>query len=196
MDDFLMHYGISGMKWGVRRFQMKGSSKRTEAGKKRYAHSKDKKISSPAGLAKAVKKFKYKNYTKLMSPSEVSKTGKGSCHDQVMYVMSELRKMGLKPKAMFIMEADDKGQGGMTHSFVYFQDGDKVVWFENAWQERSGITEYNSLNEIKAEIRKAHNTGEFGNKSKYNNLIFSKFDDTKHKPGESLQEFVDVCLRS
>lgn len=36
MDSFLMHYGIPGMKWGVRRFQMKGSSKRTEAGKKRY----------------------------------------------------------------------------------------------------------------------------------------------------------------
>ena len=38
-SDFLMHYGIPGMKWGVRRFQEKGSSKRTEAGKKRYAHS-------------------------------------------------------------------------------------------------------------------------------------------------------------
>lgn len=38
-SDFLMHYGIHEMKWGVRRFQEKGSSKRTPAGKKRYAHS-------------------------------------------------------------------------------------------------------------------------------------------------------------
>lgn len=35
-SDFLMHYGIKGMHWGVRRFQEAGSSKRTPAGKKRY----------------------------------------------------------------------------------------------------------------------------------------------------------------
>lgn len=39
MDSFLMHYGTPGMKWGVRKYQFKGSSKRTPAGKKRYAHS-------------------------------------------------------------------------------------------------------------------------------------------------------------
>lgn len=39
MNEYFMHSGIVGMKWGVRRFQLKGSSKRTEAGKKRYAHS-------------------------------------------------------------------------------------------------------------------------------------------------------------
>lgn len=38
-SDFLMHYGIPQMKWGVRRFQEKGSSKRTSEGKIRYAHS-------------------------------------------------------------------------------------------------------------------------------------------------------------
>ena len=39
MNDFLMHYGIPEMKWGVRRYQIEGSSKRTEEGKIRYAHS-------------------------------------------------------------------------------------------------------------------------------------------------------------
>lgn len=34
-EDFLMHYGISGMKWGVRRFQNEDGSL-TAAGKERY----------------------------------------------------------------------------------------------------------------------------------------------------------------
>ena len=194
-SDFLMHYGIKGMHWGVRRFQEVGSSKRTAIGKKRYAHSKDKEISSPSGLSKVLKKFKYKNFTKLMSPDEVSKTGKGSCHDQVMYEMAELRKMGLKPKATFVMEVDDKGQGGMTHSFVYYKNGDKVSWLENAWNERAGITDYDSLKTIKKEIRNAHKTGEFGNSSKFKNLVFGEFNDKDHQPGESLQDLVDKCLR-
>lgn len=173
----------------------KGSSKRTIEGKKRYAHLKDKTFSSPKGLSKFMQKFKYKNFTKLMSPDKVAKSKSGSCHDQVMFEMSELRKMGLNPKACFVMEVDDKGQGGMTHSFVYYKNGDKVSWLENAWQERIGITDYDSFSDIKKAIKNAHKTGEFGNKFKYNNIIFGDFDDREHISGESLQDLVNKCLR-
>lgn len=178
LGDFLMHYGIKGMHWGVRRTP------------EELGHNK-----TPKELSKSLQKVKYKEFTKLMSPKAVEKLKKGSCHDQVMFEMAELRKMGIKPKATFVMECSDDGQGGMTHSFVHYKKGGKTVWLENAWSERAGRHEYGSLNDIKKEIRKAHKSGEFGDNRVYNNLIFGKFDDKEHKPGESLQELVNKCVR-
>lgn len=179
MNDFLMHYGIKGMKWGVRRTP-------EQLGHKKTAKS----------LTNSMRNFKYKEFTKLMSPDQVEKTKSGSCHDQVVYEMDRLRKMGYKPKAKFLMEFDDNGQGGMTHSFVYFKKGKKTYWVENAWSERAGVTPYNSIADIKKTIRNAHKSGEFGNKKRYKNLAFTDFDDRKHKTGETLQQLVDKCFRS
>ena len=172
-----MHYGIPGMKWGVRRTP------------EQLGHHK-----APRQLVRSLQKLKYKEFTRLMSPKAVEKTHRGSCHDQVMYEMDELQKMGKKPKAMFVMEYNKNGQGGMTHSFVYYKEGEKTVWLENAWAERAGITKYDSINDIKRTIRKAHKTGEFGDKRAFGNLVFSDFKYKKHKPGESLQQLVDICL--
>lgn len=59
-------------------------------------------------------------------------SGSGSCHDQVMFELKELRRMGTKPKAIFFMEYNDTGQGGMTHSFVYYEDKNNLYWLEHA----------------------------------------------------------------
>ena len=172
---------------------MEGSSRRTKAGKIRYAHNAQ--VNGVKSLSEHMKNFKYKEYTKLMSPEQVKKNKSGSCHDQVMYEMSELRKLGIKPKAKFVMEYDNNGQGGMTHSFVYYKNGDQTTWMENAWKDRAGVNHYDSIKDIEREIRKAHKEGTFGNRSRFRNLVFTDFNDREHTPGETLQELVNKCLR-
>lgn len=139
--------------------------------------------------------FKYSEFTRLKSPDEVEKSKSGSCHDQVMYELRELRKMGLDPKAMFIMEVDEKtGQGGMTHSLVYFKDNNHTYYLENAWEGNRGLHVMKTDLDIKKRIKRAHNNGSFGAKSQFNTLLFSDFHEERHKIGEDLQELVDRCL--
>lgn len=141
-------------------------------------------------VSNSMRDIKYKNFKKLMSPDEVRKQKSGSCHDQVMLELDELRKAGLDPHALFVME--HKGnKGGMTHSLVYFIKNNKVYWIENAWAEKAGIREFDSLNAIKKEIKQEHANGNFGNKKNYSDLSFGDFNDKDQKIGETLQELID-----
>lgn len=145
---------------------------------------------TPSKISVKMKDIRYKEFDRLMSPEEVKATGKGSCHDQVMLELQMLREIGYSPKAMFLMEHNGQ-QGGMTHSFVYFKKDGKVFWLENAWAERAGLMQFDSVKDIKRAIKLAHQTGEFGDKSEFSQLSFGDFNEKEQKPGETLQELVD-----
>ena len=137
--------------------------------------------------------IRYSNFTKLKSPEEVFTSKSGSCHDQVMFEMYCLRKMGLTPKAEFFIEYHPhKTQGGMTHSFVYYKKDRKVCWFEHAWGGMEGIHVFKSLGTIKKYIREKHKRGDFGNYNEYPMLEFKNMGS--HVPGETLGEFVNKSL--
>ena len=131
-DDQLYHVGIIGMKWG---------------------HHKTN-FSSPNELQSWMKNnIKYSNFTKLKSPNDVISSKQGSCHDQVMLELNELKKMGLKPKAKFLIEYQPgKSQGGTTHSFVYYQKNGKTYWLENAWSGQEGLHKFDNINELTNKI--------------------------------------------
>lgn len=134
----------------------------------------------------------YANFTKLKSHDEVLKTKCGSCHDQVMFELEELK--GIGAKAIFLMEYNDvESSNAVTHSFVYYINKGKYYWFENAWSGQEGIHEFNSHNEMIQYIRDLHDEGKFGNVKQYPKLFFTNFG--KHTPGETLSEFVTKCIK-
>ena len=139
-------------------------------------------------LSRRMKSFRYAEFTTLKDHDWVAKNKKGSCHDQVMYELQELRKCGLSPKSKFFIQVDNKGQGYQTHSFVYYELNGKYIWFENAWEDQAGIHVYNSYYSMKKDIEKKLNT------PKGIHIVWGKFDDSKLKFGDDLQTLVDKCL--
>lgn len=181
--DELMHYGIRGQKWGIRRFQNPDGTL-TPEGRERYSKS-----TRSYELSKKMSSFKYSDFTTLMSHDEVAIKKRGSCHDQVMYELEELRKLGYSPKADFFMDVDKSGQGYQTHSFAHYDDErGNHIWFENAWEDQKGIHVYKNESEMYKDIRRKHKT------PKGIDTIWGTFDDSKLRPGMDLQDVVDTCL--
>ena len=78
-DDYLAHYGVPGMKWGVRRYQSKDGTL-TSAGKKRYSKSNDVSRMSTEELRQKVNRMNNEQrYIELnkSSTSRISKTADG-----------------------------------------------------------------------------------------------------------------------
>lgn len=178
-DDCLAHYGVKGMKWGVHRTpEQLGRVKR-------------------AGLSVLNKMADISyddtpaNKWRLKSSDDVKRTKSGNCHDQVIFEAAQLRKYGVQPKIKFLIEHDDSGQGGVTHSFVYFNQGKKTVWMEHAWEDKQGLHEMADINQIKRSIQKSHSKGEFGNKTSFPNISWGDLDDKSLKEGMTLQEIID-----
>lgn len=149
---------------------------------------------SPENLSNWMKKnIKYSNYVKLMSHDEVLKLKHGSCHDQVMFELEELKQYN--PKAVFLIEHNNtESTNAITHSFVYYKIGNKLYYFENAWGGHEGIKEFDNLQEIKDYFNNTHKNHEFGHVDHYPELSFYKFG--VHKPGETLGEFVYIATRN
>lgn len=146
-------------------------------------------LESPEALLHVMKGIVYAGFVTLMSPDVVLATGMGSCHDQALLEYQELNRMGFSPIAKFIMSVDEYGQGEETHSFVYYNVGDKWYWFENAWRDLSGIREYHSEAELIDSVMFA-----FGRRNGFDRLYIADLIPREHKAGETLPEFVNICM--
>ena len=137
----------------------------------------------------------YSEFTKMMTPEEVYKTHKGSCHDQVAFEYPILKKLGVQPKILFfIAYKEGDPNGGMTHSLIYWYTKNSCVWFENSWSGAEGIRSYKDLNALKIDIWNRYK--KMPDYKKYPELEFKNTSILKYSAGLSLDKFVESVLNS
>lgn len=136
----------------------------------------------------------YKNFDKLQKPVDTVRTKRGSYFDQAILEYQVLREMNYVPKLLFFMEyGDNKEVAGKSYVTVFCTDNNdkrdkSVYWFENAWSKEAGVKKFNSVDEIKDAIEKAHaNEPEA---QKYPNLEFKLVSPSKMVIGSDLRTLV------
>ena len=149
---------------------------------------------SPEELSKWMKSnIHYSNFTKLKSSDGVVESKSGSCHDQVVFEYNALKNMGKKPKILFfIAYKEGSNQGGMTHSLVYYSEGSKVKWFENSWSGMEGIHTYDSLSDLKADIKRLYSN--MPDAKSFPELEFKSASISDFDTGINLGEFVSGIM--
>ena len=140
-------------------------------------------------LSWMTKNIRYADFKLLMSGEEVYRTKRGSCHDQVMLEIEQLRLMGIEPTVWFAMEYNDNRQGGKTHTFVTYPGPNKtIVWLENAWESCRGIHKFSSKILLREMVRK-----NWEKDKKYPHIYLCEAEG-EMKPGMTLQQVVDTCM--
>lgn len=135
----------------------------------------------------------YTNFSHLKSSNDVLTSKSGSCHDQVVFEYNELKKMGKKPKILFfIAYKEGSNQGGMTHSLVYYNENNKIKWFENSWSGLEGIHTYDSLSELKDDIKKYYSN--MPDAKNFPELEFKSVRISDFKTDMSLGDFVSGIM--
>ena len=146
----------------------------------------DQSIRTPEDLSKWMRKnIKYKEMSSLMTADEVQEKKYGCCHDQVVFELAALKKLGISGIPWLVFEYNENtNQSGETHSFVIFSKNGKRYWFENAWTPKAGIHEVKDHNFIK----EMHENHQWGNIDEYPSIEITRM---KYEPGDSLQGLID-----
>lgn len=130
----------------------------------------------------------YSKKYRLQFPKEVIKNKIGVCWDQV-----ELERFYFKNnpsiKTFFIVYDDnDKCP---THTFLTYEENNKLYWFEHSWEIFRGIHEYKSLNLLLRDVKDKFIKNELNGKYKKENLFIHEY--SKPKGHISVQDFYSHC---
>ena len=165
---YLMHYGVKGMKHGVRRWQYSDGSL-TPDGYIHYGYGKGRKKSKSNEQKVAIKSlsheldndwiygvihngkrinteqedFDWNNY-RTIPVKTLEKEKIGTCWDFVNYQHKKLDELGVKNDSYLLMmdlRTKDDPDRIVTHTFTTFEPGGKNYWLESACYPKRGIHE-------------------------------------------------------
>ena len=115
----------------------------------------------------------------IQGTTQLIQTKKGHCFDTSNMLIDVLRKNGFDVSAYFILEVDENGNGGTSHTFVVLKENDhSYYWIEVSWDNKQGIHHYSSLNAIFDDVFKSW---DFADEQKY--LLFWDADYYATKDG-------------
>jgi len=108
------------------------------------------KINQVKDIWDLMRPIKYENTTKnyiIKTPTEVLKSKRAICYDQVELERQEFKKIKYKFKTFFFYDPDPNTYLP-THTVLIFKENNKYFWFENSWGKYRGVhgpySSYNS----------------------------------------------------
>lgn len=128
--------------------------------------------------------------TGVYSYEEVLKNKKGHCYDQVEFEKVIFKKIGIKYGGLFMIEYKEGEwpQGYGTHSLLYYYEGNKIYWFENAWYDQRGIHGYyKSIDDLKDDI-----ASKWDYQNGCNRLYITSLKSVK--PGMNVNDYAVKCI--
>ena len=127
---------------------------------------------------------------KIKTDIDMVRTHSGSDFDLAVFVHPRLRKLGHFPKLLlFITWEKQNPRPGFVHLMNYWQEvDDSVTWFEVSWRGHEGIHEFDSLDEMKAEILKYYK--DTPDAQKYTEAVFRVVPYSYIKVGDNPQDIL------
>lgn len=126
---------------------------------------------------------------RLQMPDELLESELGVCWDQVELERKLFSEEGIEVHTYFIVHYDD--DKCPTHTFLLFEHGDKVYWYEHAWELVRGWHEYTDTNQALNYIRARFIDGTLHDEYQPENLVIYEYD-APDKP-LSCPEFYRHC---
>lgn len=131
----------------------------------------------------------------LQTPDELLKSQYGVCWDQVELERKILTDAKIKTSAYNIIHySEDINPKMRTHTFLLFDYGNKVYWYEHAWEKHAGTHQFNSTDDAITAIKKIFVKDELGNKCDDDYIVIYEYPTPK--PHLTLSEFYEHCESS